>query len=152
MKTVKLELSGESMDALFVDLLDDNLALILNPDVKFIHEDDYDNNLKLAHSIMTLMGYQKDAFVFEKWFNDVYWPMLNKYSGKYEELTSDGEEQEELKACPLCGGEAAFNFLDTHGTEGHILCMECDTTTETICACEESSVRKKLTERWNTRA
>lgn len=150
MPNVNLELSGESMDALFVDLLDDNLALILNPDVKFIHEDDYDNNLTLAHSIMTLMRYSKDAFVFEKWFAGVYWPTLNKYTEKYEELTS--KEEEELKACPLCGGEAAFNFLDVHGTEGHILCMGCDTTTETICACEESSVRKKLTERWNTRA
>lgn len=154
MKTVKLELSGESMDALFVDLLDDNLALILNPDVKFIHEDDYDNNVTLAHSIMTLMRYQKDAFVFEKWFNDVYWSMLNKYVEKYEELTSKEEEEEleELKACPLCGGHAAFNFLDTHGTEGHILCMGCNTKTETICAYDKSSVRNQLIERWNTRA
>jgi DNA-binding XRE family transcriptional regulator len=92
MPNVNLELSHESMDALFVDLLDDNLELILNPDVKFIHEDDYDNNLTLAHSIMSLMRYQKDAFVFEKWFADVYWPMLNKYTEKYEELTYEDEE------------------------------------------------------------
>ena len=92
MSNVTLKLSGESMDALFVDLLDDNLELILNPDVKFIHEDDYDNNMNLAHSIMTLMRYQKDAFVFEKWFADVYWPMLNKYTEKYEELTAKEDE------------------------------------------------------------
>ena len=95
MPNVKLELSGESMDALFVDLLNDNLELILNPDVNFIHEDDYDNNVTLAHSIMTLMGYQKDAFVFEKWFNDVYWSMLNKYVEKYESLTSEDEGESE---------------------------------------------------------
>lgn len=93
MSNVKLELSGESMDALFVDLLNDNLALILNPDVKFIHEDDYDNNVTLAHSIMTLMRYQKDTCVFDKWFADVYWPTLNKYTEKYEELTYKEEEQ-----------------------------------------------------------
>ena len=91
MENVTLKLSGESMDALLVDLLDDNLELILNPDVKFIHEDDYDYNMNLAHSIMTLMRYQKDDFVFEKWFNDVYWPMLNKYTEKYEELTYKDE-------------------------------------------------------------
>lgn len=92
MSNVNLKLSGESMDALFVDLLDDNLELILNPDVNFIHPDDYDYNLTLAHSIMTLMAYSKDAFVFEKWFADVYWPMLNKYTEKYEELTYEDEE------------------------------------------------------------
>ena len=89
MSNVKLELSGESMDALFVDLLDNNLELILNPDVKFIHPDDYGYNLTLADAIMTLMNYQKDAFVFDKWCADVYWPMLNKYQEKYEELTNE---------------------------------------------------------------
>ena len=151
MSNVKLELSGESIDALFVDLLNDNLELILNPDVKFIHEDDYDNNVTLAYSIMTLMRYQKDTCVFDKWFADVYWPTLNKYTEKYEELTYKEEEQEELKACPLCGGEAAFNFIDMCGTEAHILCMECNTKTETICTYSESSTKKQLIERWNTR-
>ena len=151
---VTLKLSGESMDALFVDLLDDNLELILNPDVKFIHPDDYGYNLTLADAIMTVMMYQKDAFVFDKWCADVYVPMLNKYEERYNSLTSEEEEEEEeeLKACPLCGGEAAFNYLSMDCTECHILCMECNTTTETIHADTESSVRKQLTERWNTRA
>lgn len=157
MPNVKLELSGESMDALFVDLLDDNLELILNPDVKFIHEDDYDNNLTLAHSIMTLMSYQKDGHEFKIWYADVYCPMLNKYTEKYDELIAKEEEEQEeelkeLRPCPLCGGHAAFNFLDTHGTEGHILCMGCNTTTETICAYDKSSVRDQLIKRWNIRA
>ncbi len=85
---VTLKLSGESMDALFVDLLNDNLELILNPDVKFIHPDDYGYNLTLADAIMTLMNYQKDAFAFDKWCADMYMPMLDKYQEKYEELTS----------------------------------------------------------------
>ena len=94
MNTVKLELSEESMDALFVDLLDENLKTILYSDVNFIHPDDYDYNLTLAHSIMTLMAYSKDAFVFDKWCSDVYWPTLDKYSEKYEELTYEEDENE----------------------------------------------------------
>jgi hypothetical protein len=89
MKTVKLKLSHESMDALFVDLLNDNLELILNPDVKFIHPDDYANNLTLADAIMSLMMYHTDAFVFDKWCADVCWPMFDEYCEKYEELTNE---------------------------------------------------------------
>jgi len=92
MSNVTLKLSGESMDALFVDLLDDNLELILNPDVKFIHPDDYDYNLNLADAIMTIMMYQKDPFVFDKWCADVLWPMLDKYKEKYKSLTSKEDE------------------------------------------------------------
>ena len=80
------------MDALFVDLLDDNLELILNPDVKFIHPDDYDYNTNLAKSIMSLMMYQKDDHAFDIWCADVYIPMLIEYEEKYEELLSNEDE------------------------------------------------------------
>ena len=92
MTSVNLKLSGESMDALFVDLLNDNLELILNPDVKFIHEDDYDYNMNLANSIMALMMYQNDRPTFNIWYADVYVPMLNKYQEKYKELLSNEDE------------------------------------------------------------
>ena len=91
MPNVKLELSGESMDALFVDLLNDNLETILYTDVNYIHPDDYDNNLTLARSIMTLMAYQKDGHEFKIWYDDVYWTTLNKYTEKYKSLTTEDE-------------------------------------------------------------
>lgn len=91
MTNVKLELSYESMDALFVDLLNDNLETILYTDVNFIHPDDYVYNMNLAESIVPLMRYQKDAHEFSIWYADVYLPMLNKYNEKYESLTSEDE-------------------------------------------------------------
>lgn len=95
MNTVKLELSEESMDALFVDLLNDNLETILYTDVGYIHPDDYDYNTELAKAIMTLMKYQKDSYEFDKWYADVYAPMINKYTKKYESLTSEDEGESE---------------------------------------------------------
>jgi len=92
MPNVKLELSGESMDALFVDLLNDNLETILYTDVNYIHPDDYEDNLALADAIVTLMTYQKDIHSFDIWCADVYIPMLDKYTEKYKSLTSEDEE------------------------------------------------------------
>ena len=91
MPNVKLELSHESMDALFVDLLNDNLETILYTDVNYIHPDDYVYNMNLAESIVPLMRYQKDAYEFDKWYANVYVPMINKYQEKYESLTSEDE-------------------------------------------------------------
>lgn len=92
MPNVKLELSYESMDALFVDLLNDNLETILYTDMRFIHPDDYEENLKLADAIVRLMAYQKDGHAFDIWCADVYIPMINKYQEKYESLTFEEEE------------------------------------------------------------
>ena len=91
MKNVKLELSGESMDALFVDLLNDNLETILYTGTEYIHVEDYSYNLTLADAIMTLMAFQTDTFVFDKWCADVYWPMVNEYEEKYQLLTYKDE-------------------------------------------------------------
>lgn len=92
MSDVTLKLSGESMDALFVDLLNDNLETILYTDVNYIHPDDYEDNLALADAIVTLMTYQKDIHSFDIWCADVYIPMLDKYQERYKSLTSKEEE------------------------------------------------------------
>ena len=92
MSNVNLKLSGESMDALFVDLLNDNLETILYTDVNYIHPDDYEDNLALADAIVTLMTYQKDIHSFDIWCADVYIPMLDKYQERYKSLTSKEEE------------------------------------------------------------
>jgi len=89
MSNVNLKLSGESMDALFVDLLDDNLETILYTGTEYIHVEDYSYNLTLANSIMALMMYQKDRPTFDIWYADVYVPMLNKYTEYYESLPED---------------------------------------------------------------
>lgn len=86
MPNVNLKLSEESMDTLFADLLNDNLETILYTGTEYIHVDDYSYNLTLANSIMALMQYQKDSYEFDKWYADVYAPMLNKYTEKYESL------------------------------------------------------------------
>ena len=86
MPNVNLKLSEESMDTLFADLLNDNLETILYTGTEYIHVDDYSYNLTLANSIMALMQYQKDSYEFDKWYADVYTPMLNKYTEKYESL------------------------------------------------------------------
>ena len=89
MSNVNLKLSEESMDTLFTDLLNDNLETILYIGTEYIHVEDYSYNLTLANSIMALMMYQKDSYEFDKWYADVYAPMLNKYQERYDELTAE---------------------------------------------------------------
>ena len=89
MSNVNLKLSEESMDTLFTDLLNDNLETILYIGTEYIHVEDYSYNLTLANSIMALMMYQKDSYEFDKWYADIYVPMLNKYQERYDELTAE---------------------------------------------------------------
>lgn len=89
MSNVNLKLSEESMDTLFADLLNDNLETILYIGTEYIHVEDYSYNLTLANSIMALMMYQKDSYEFDKWYADIYVPMLNKYQERYDELTAE---------------------------------------------------------------
>jgi len=84
MSNVKLELSDESMDALFVDLLNDDLKTLLSPVNFTLSVDDYLYNRQVAVAIVKLMQYQKDQHAFDSWYSKTYLPLLTEFNKFYE--------------------------------------------------------------------
>lgn len=83
MSNVKLELSDEAMDDLFVDTLNDRLEKVLYPSVSEIHPEDYARNIHIAVSIVELMRGEKSDKEFGWWYSQVYVPMLYGYKKNY---------------------------------------------------------------------
>lgn len=90
MNDVNLKLTGDAMDALFVDLLNDNLKRILEIDTNpYISLDDYIFNIQLANSVMSLMMFHKDTDSFDIWNSCFYIPILTTYNKYYLEHTEE---------------------------------------------------------------
>ena len=84
MPNVNLELSHESMDSLFVDLLNDNLTTLLSPVNFTLSVDDYLYNREVAEAIMKLMLYGTDQHAFDNWYSNTYLPLLIAFNEFYE--------------------------------------------------------------------
>lgn len=84
MPNVNLGLSHESMDALFVDLLNDNLKTLLSPVNFTLSVDDYLYNREVAEAIMKLMLYETDQHAFDIWYSNTYLPLLTAFNEFYE--------------------------------------------------------------------
>ena len=85
MSNVKLELSNEAMDDLFVDMLNDRLqgALYSSAPGMDIHPEDYARNIHTAASIVELMRGERSDKEFGWWYSQVYLPMLYGYKKNY---------------------------------------------------------------------
>ena len=161
MTTVNLKLSSEAIDALFIDLLNENLENVLSVkhlenvlsvsnQSKYFCDEDFEHDMKTAEAIQQLMAYCTQPLQFSQWVDQTYIPLATAYKECYE--NSKEKKVEELLPCPFCGGEAELHTLDFHNTEAYILCGDCNARTDTVCGDTESSTKTLIIEDWNTRA
>ncbi len=80
-----LNISEDTADTLFIDLLNEHLELILSTNTSFIHGDDFNSSMRISKAISILMQQLKTDAEHKQWLMHTLHPLQDAYiSHEYE--------------------------------------------------------------------